>query len=107
MHVLQVSPLSVPSLSVKFPLILQSLTFLLGLTITQTSQSHVLNNIGSLYNDLGEKQKALIYFNQALPLQRSVEDRRGEAITLGNMGTDYSDLGEEQKALDYYSQALN
>ncbi|MDT9278141.1 MAG: tetratricopeptide repeat protein, partial [Limnospira sp. PMC 737.11] len=45
-------------------------------------------------------------YNQALPLSRAVEDRRGEARTLNNIGLVYSDLGEKQTALDYLNQAL-
>jgi tetratricopeptide (TPR) repeat protein len=59
-----------------------------------------------VYSDLGEKQKALEYYSQSLPLRRAVGDRRGEAITLTNIGRVYSELGEKQKALDYYSQSL-
>ncbi|MEA5551684.1 CHAT domain-containing tetratricopeptide repeat protein, partial [Anabaena cylindrica UHCC 0172] len=55
---------------------------------------------------LGEKQKALEYFNQALPLQSAVGDRGGVATTLSNIGAVYDDLGEKQKALEYYNQAL-
>ncbi|MDF5739675.1 CHAT domain-containing protein, partial [Nostoc sp. S13] len=59
-----------------------------------------------VYSDLGEKQKALDFYNQALPLFRAVGDRTGEARTLNNIGRVYSDLGEKQKALDFYNQAL-
>jgi CHAT domain-containing protein len=59
-----------------------------------------------VYDDLGEKQKALEYYNQALPLTHAVGDRAGEAITLANIGWTYSALGEKQKALEYYNQAL-
>ncbi|MCA2703613.1 MAG: CHAT domain-containing protein, partial [Microcystis sp. M038S2] len=55
---------------------------------------------------LGEKQKALDYYQQALPLWRAVGDRTGEAVTLNNIGVVYNALGEKQKALDYYQQAL-
>ncbi|MDF5731786.1 MAG: CHAT domain-containing protein [Rhizonema sp. PD38] len=55
---------------------------------------------------MGEKQKALAYYNQALPLHRAVSDKDGEATTLSNIGTIYSDLGDGQKALTYYNQAL-
>jgi CHAT domain-containing protein len=65
-----------------------------------------LNNIGHVYGDLGERQKALNYYNQALPLRRAVGDRDGEASTLNNIGAVYDGLGERQKALDYYKQAL-
>ncbi|MBR8841073.1 MAG: tetratricopeptide repeat protein, partial [Stigonema ocellatum SAG 48.90 = DSM 106950] len=37
-------------------------------------EATTLNNLGSVYNSLGEKQKALEYFNHALPLERAVGD---------------------------------
>ncbi len=55
---------------------------------------------------MGEKQKALEYYSQSLPLLRAVGDRGGEATTLNNIGLVYSALGEQQKALEYYSQSL-
>ena len=61
---------------------------------------------GILSRNLGEPQKALDYYNQALALRRAVSDRGGEATTLTNAGTVYAELGELQKALDYYQQAL-
>jgi len=65
-----------------------------------------LNNIGGVYSSLGDKQQALGLYNQALPIQRDVGDRAGEATTLNNIGSVYSDLGEKQQALDLYNQAL-
>ncbi len=55
---------------------------------------------------LGEKEEALNYYNQALPLFLAVGDRGGEAITLNNIGLVYDSLGEKQEALNYYNQAL-
>jgi CHAT domain-containing protein/Tfp pilus assembly protein PilF len=69
-------------------------------------EATTLNNIGSVYSELGEKQKALEYYSQSLPLSRAVGDRGGEALTLNNIGAVYSELGEKQKALEYYSQSL-
>jgi tetratricopeptide (TPR) repeat protein len=60
----------------------------------------------SVYSELGEKQKALEYYSQSLPLFRAVGDRSGEATTLSNIGQVYSELGEKQKALEYYNQSL-
>ncbi|MEG4059281.1 tetratricopeptide repeat protein, partial [Microcoleus sp. Pol7_B2] len=62
--------------------------------------------IGGVYDKLGEKQKALEYYSQSLPLLRAVGDRGREAISLNNIGGVYADLGEQQKALEYYSQSL-
>jgi CHAT domain-containing protein/Tfp pilus assembly protein PilF len=69
-------------------------------------QARTLSNIGNVYFGLGENQKALDFFNQALPIYRAVGDRAGEADTLNNIGIVYDDLGEKQKALDYFNQAL-
>jgi CHAT domain-containing protein len=62
--------------------------------------------LGKIYDDLGEKTKALEYYNQALPILRDVGDGSGEATTLNNMGVVYDALGEKTKALEYYNQAL-
>ncbi len=69
-------------------------------------EAETLNNISLVYKDLGEKQKALEYLNQALPLVRVVGNKNGEAGILNNIGLVYSGLGENQKALNYYNQAL-
>ena len=69
-------------------------------------EATTLNNIGLVYDSIGEKQKALDNYAQALPLSRAVGDRGGEATTLNNIGAVYDDLGEKQKALDNYALAL-
>jgi tetratricopeptide (TPR) repeat protein len=65
-----------------------------------------LVSIGKIYDDLGEKQKALSSYNQALPIMKAVGDRSGEATTLTSIGLVYDNLGEKQKALSFYNQAL-
>lgn len=69
-------------------------------------EAGALQNIGDLYDELGEYPKALDLFNQALPLARAAGDRLGEARTLNDIGYTYDSLGERQKALDFYGQAL-
>ncbi len=54
----------------------------------------------------GDRQQALAYFNQALPIVREVGDRGGEAATLNNLGAVYNASGDRQQALAYYNQAL-
>src|SRR5262249_36040244 len=61
---------------------------------------------GFVSGSLGEKRKALDYFDQALLLSRAVGDRSGEANTLSNIGLAYDSLGEKQKARDHFNQAL-
>ncbi|MBD2245157.1 CHAT domain-containing tetratricopeptide repeat protein, partial [Nostoc sp. FACHB-888] len=72
----------------------------------RSGEAVTLNSIGKVHSDLGQKQKALDFYNQALPLRRAVSNRSGEATTLNNIGLVYSDLGQKQKALDFYNQAL-
>ena len=43
----------------------------------------------ALANRYNEKQKALGFYNQALPLWRAANDRSGEATTLANIGKVY------------------
>ena len=64
------------------------------------SEGSTLNNVGFVYQSLGENQKALEYYNQALPVLREAGDRSGEARTLSNIGLIHSNLGDMQKALD-------
>lgn len=54
-----------------------------------------------VYKSLGDYQKALDYYNQALTMIRVVGNRSGEASTLNNIGNVYRSLGERQKALDF------
>jgi CHAT domain-containing protein/Tfp pilus assembly protein PilF len=70
------------------------------------NSAYNLNEIGFLYSALGRKQKALEYYEKALPIWKAVSDRSGEAVTLNNIGKVYSDLGQKQKALEYYKKAL-
>ena len=72
----------------------------------RVGEATILNNIGGVYSALGEKPKALEYYNLALPLIRAVGGRSGEATTLNNIGRVYDDLGEKPKALEYYNLAL-
>jgi CHAT domain-containing protein/Flp pilus assembly protein TadD len=73
----------------------------------KTGQIVTLLNIGRIYDDVGEKQKALQFYNQALPILRAVRNTGGEATALNNIGLIYDDLGEKQKALEFYNQALS
>jgi len=70
-------------------------------------QGVTLINLGWAEARLGDKPKALSYYEQALPLQKQVGDRLGEAIALNNIGRVYDALGDKPKALSYYEQALS
>nr|WP_321496575.1 tetratricopeptide repeat protein [uncultured Methanolobus sp.] len=50
--------------------------------------------------------EAIKYFEQALVINREIDDQQGEGNNLGNLGVAYNNLGYIKKAIDYYEQAL-
>ncbi|NNE67276.1 MAG: tetratricopeptide repeat protein [Pyrinomonadaceae bacterium] len=66
----------------------------------------ILNNIGRLFDQLGDKKKAAVYLGRSLPLRRATGDRSGEATTLNNLGLVEADRGNLKKALEYYEESL-
>jgi CHAT domain-containing protein/Flp pilus assembly protein TadD len=70
-------------------------------------QAKTLNNIGRVYDSLGDKQQALKFYNQSLPLSIEVRDKSQQARTLNNIGLVYFSLGDKQQALKFYKQSLS
>jgi tetratricopeptide (TPR) repeat protein len=73
---------------------------------SRKDEGTLLNNIGGIYDSLGQREKALDFYNRALPIWEEVGDRAGLAITLNNIGPVYDSLGQREKALDFYNRAL-
>jgi CHAT domain-containing protein len=80
----------------------------------RAGEATTVNNIGGVYDDLGEKQKALDYYQQALSLRRAVgaaegtqSARYGEATTLSNIGLVYRDQGKPEVAIDSWEKSAN
>jgi CHAT domain-containing protein/Tfp pilus assembly protein PilF len=69
-------------------------------------EATTLSNLGLVYDEIGEKQKALDFYGQALSILHEIGDRSAEATALNNTGGVYDSLGQIQKALDFYNQAL-
>ena len=65
-----------------------------------------LGNLGIAYSNLGQVEKAIGYYGQALAISQEIGDRRSEGVWLGNLGQAYRDLGEVEKAIGYHEQAL-
>ncbi|MGH9882950.1 MAG: CHAT domain-containing protein, partial [Pyrinomonadaceae bacterium] len=69
-------------------------------------EAATLGSNGSNYLFLGESNKALEVFNQALPIHRALRNRRGEALVLASIAFTYRHQGNVRKALELYQQAL-
>lgn len=70
------------------------------------SEARQLGEIAWTYDYLGEKQQALVYYNQALSVTQTAADRGWEAGALRMIGDLHNNMGEKQKALDYYTRLL-
>ena len=73
---------------------------------SRTTHGAVLGNLGIAYSALGQVEKAIGYYEDALVIARDIGDRRGEGADLGNLGRAYSALGQVEKAIEYYEDAL-
>jgi tetratricopeptide (TPR) repeat protein len=85
----------------------------------QTKEASVLQSMGAIYADIGDKVKALEYFELALSLYRTIranitpERMMGsdigrilcEIVTLYRIGLIHHEWGDHFKALEYYKQA--
>jgi CHAT domain-containing protein/tetratricopeptide (TPR) repeat protein len=65
-----------------------------------------LADVGHIYEELGEPQKALDYHFQALRLARSHQRRDLEIPMLSVVAGAYAEAGDTGKALEHYNQAL-
>ncbi len=69
-------------------------------------EANTLNNIGLTYAEMGDTDRALDYFNQALAIYQSLGQKRGQADSLDNLGYAQYLLGAYDEALPRYEQAL-
>jgi tetratricopeptide (TPR) repeat protein len=68
--------------------------------------AYTRENMGEVYDLLGQREKAHRHYQQALITFREIGNRRGEGITCHNLGLFYRNGGDLLEAFDYYVQAL-
>ncbi len=73
------------------------------------NDAFLLNALGCTMNDLGDHNRAIKYYHQALAIINGVYgvDSPFEACVLNNLGEACRYLGEPKKTIDYYQQALS
>jgi len=74
--------------------------------IVRAGEAVNLNNIGQIYSNQGQYEKALTLYQQALTIYQEIRNRLGEAITLNNIGQNYDNLRQYEQALKFHQQAL-
>jgi len=67
-----------------------------------------LNRFGMILHDVGDFQKAITCFEQALEISTEIygEKHLSVARDLNNLGSAWNSLGDSKKAIEYYEQAL-
>jgi tetratricopeptide (TPR) repeat protein len=66
----------------------------------------VYNSVGLIYDDWGQYDKAVGYYEKSLAIKRELKDRKGEGATLTNLGIVYKEWGQYDKAVEYYEKSL-
>ena len=66
----------------------------------------LLNNIGIIYQGIGDYNTSLVYFSKALKIEEETNNIADQSFTLGNMGVSYSYLDDNINAVTYLNKAL-
>eukprot|EP00968_Pinguiococcus_pyrenoidosus_P022862 scaffold3423_cov153-Pinguiococcus_pyrenoidosus.AAC.1 len=65
-----------------------------------------LNNLGNVYQALGELPRAIELYEQSLAIFRETNNRPGQADTLGNLGNAYKKTGDPERAIQLFKESL-
>ena len=74
---------------------------------SNNEKSRLYNNLGILYSDWGEYQKALSFYKTALEMMDSVENKSESSRVLNNMGNIYWYQEKMDSALLFYQKSLH
>jgi tetratricopeptide (TPR) repeat protein len=74
--------------------------------LARKDEGIVASHIAMIYGRIGEYQQSKNYFEQALKIQREVEDHQGEAITLTNQGEIMRIRGDYDQARINFERAM-
>jgi len=85
----------------------ESALALIKTTKENNIELRILNNIGSIYNQLKSYTKALNYFTIAHEKSIEINDKETEGMTLNNLGHVQFNLGNFDKSTEYYEKAIN
>jgi hypothetical protein len=69
------------------------------------SEAAMLNNIGWLNYQMGEREKALTFYKDALTIKQEINYRAGQSTVLNNIGEVYESVGDKAIAQEFYDQA--
>ena len=73
---------------------------------SRDAEATTLSALGVAYKRIGRFEKAIEYYERALPIYRELKNRIGEAETLKFLGGAYTAINGSEKAIDHFEQAL-
>jgi tetratricopeptide (TPR) repeat protein len=75
----------------------------------ETLLAHLLNDLGSAYNALGQYDTQLGYIQKALDIRTKIhgELHPDTAASFNNIGSGYGHLGQHDKQLEYFQKSLD
>ena len=65
-----------------------------------------INNMGAIYTDQGESEKALNCYKRSLKIREEIGDKNGMAASFNNIGAIYAEKKENTLAIEYYTRSL-
>ena len=68
----------------------------------KAEEGRVYNNLGIVWRNLGDVQKAIDYHNLQLNIAREMRNKAAEGDAYGNLGNDFLALGDLKKSIEYH-----
>jgi tetratricopeptide (TPR) repeat protein len=68
--------------------------------------AYTFNNLGLVYHDKGEWDKAIDYYQRSLAIDEKVGDEVGAAMTMRNMALLYEDMERYDEAVELLERAV-
>ncbi|MDM8514954.1 tetratricopeptide repeat protein [Desulfobacterales bacterium HSG16] len=78
----------------------------LPVAVSKEKKGTTLNNIGQIYHDRGNYEKALKYLEDSLLIRREIGDKSGMIPTLHNMASIAKNSDDLEKAINFWSEAF-
>ncbi len=73
----------------------------------KAAESTALTNLATCIAQLGQPQRAIELYEQALLIDREISNRLGESYDLAGMASCYAELDQPQRAIEMYEQTLS
>ncbi|MCD1293963.1 hypothetical protein CUJ83_02995 [Methanocella sp. CWC-04] len=85
----------------------EELSRYMGSNIAKFLKSVAYGNMGIVYLNMKEPDKALEYYRKALKVNKEIRNKKGIANQIGNIGLVYKSKQDHKSSIDYFKSMLN